>query len=83
MNTENLPFREKVAYGFGDLASVLYWQTFMAYILLFRADVFGITAAAAGTMLCARKRPAEEFLNSPPHRAVVTSDPRSRLEVDS
>ena len=51
MTTEKLPFREKFAYGFGDLASVLYWQTFMAYILFFYTDVFGITAAAAGTML--------------------------------
>ena len=49
--TEKMPFREKFAYGFGDLASVLYWQTFMAYILFFYTDVFGITAAAAGTML--------------------------------
>jgi Na+/melibiose symporter-like transporter len=25
--TEGMPFREKFAYGFGDLASVPYWQT--------------------------------------------------------
>jgi GPH family glycoside/pentoside/hexuronide:cation symporter len=52
MNTPSsqLPLREKLAYGFGDLASVLYWQTFMAYLLLFYTDVFGISAAAAGTM---------------------------------
>ena len=48
--SEKLPFREKIAYGFGDLASVLYWQTFMAYLLIFYTDVFGISAAAAGTM---------------------------------
>jgi hypothetical protein len=51
MTAEKMPFREKFAYGFGDLASVLYWQTFMAYILFFYTDVFGITAAAAGSML--------------------------------
>jgi GPH family glycoside/pentoside/hexuronide:cation symporter len=53
MNTpqDKLPFREKIAYGFGDLASVLYWQTFMVYLTYFYTDVFGIAAAAAGTML--------------------------------
>ena len=24
---QKLPFKEKIFYGFGDLASVLYWQT--------------------------------------------------------
>lgn len=48
---DKLSFREKIAYGFGDLASVLYWQTFMVYLTYFYTDVFGIAAAAAGTML--------------------------------
>jgi glycoside/pentoside/hexuronide:cation symporter, GPH family len=43
--------REKFSYGFGDLASVLYFQTFMVYLTYFYTDVFGIAAAAAGTML--------------------------------
>ena len=52
MATSELPrFREKIAYGFGDLASVLYWQTFMVYLTYFYTDVFGIAALAAGTML--------------------------------
>jgi len=51
MTNGKIKFSEKFAYGFGDLASVLYWQTFMAYILFFYTDVFGITAAAAGTMM--------------------------------
>lgn len=46
-----LGLREKLSYGFGDLASVLYWQTFMVYLLYFYTDVFGITAAAVGTMM--------------------------------
>ena len=46
-----LPIKEKIGYGFGDLASVLYWQTITAYLLYFYTDVFGITAAAAGTMI--------------------------------
>ena len=49
-NQHHLKWREKLSYGFGDLASVLYWQTFMAYLLLFYTDVFGISAAAAATM---------------------------------
>lgn len=48
---ERLRLREKFSYGFGDLASVLYWQTFMVYLTFFYTDVFGITALAAGTML--------------------------------
>jgi GPH family glycoside/pentoside/hexuronide:cation symporter len=46
-----LSVKEKAGYGFGDLASVLYWQTISAYLLYFYTDVFGITAAAAGTMI--------------------------------
>ena len=49
--TELLRFREKVSYGFGNLASCLYWQTFMVYLTIFYTDVFGIGAAAAGTMI--------------------------------
>ncbi len=46
-----LSIREKLGYGCGDFASVLYWQTISAYLLYFYTDVFGITAAAAGTMI--------------------------------
>lgn len=49
--TQKLSIKEKAGYGFGDLASVLYWQTISAYLLYFYTDVFGITAAAAGTMI--------------------------------
>ncbi len=45
-----LSFKEKVAYGFGDLASVLYWQTFMLYLVYFYTDVFIIPASVAATM---------------------------------
>ena len=49
--TDNkLLFREKFAYGFGDLASVLYWQTFMLYFTYFYTDVFLLPAGAAATM---------------------------------
>lgn len=41
---------EKTAYGLGDMASNLFYQTFTLFLLYFYTDVFGITAAAAGTM---------------------------------
>lgn len=43
-------FLEKSAYGMGDLASNLFYQTFTMFLLYFYTDVFGIPAAAAGTM---------------------------------
>jgi GPH family glycoside/pentoside/hexuronide:cation symporter len=48
--SHKLSFGEKVCYGFGDLASVLFWQTIMVYLLFFYTDVFGLTAEAAGVM---------------------------------
>ena len=47
---QKLSFKEKFSYGFGDLASVLYWQTFMIYFTYFYTDVFLIPAGAAATM---------------------------------
>jgi GPH family glycoside/pentoside/hexuronide:cation symporter len=47
---QKLSFKEKFSYGFGDLASVLYWQTFMLYFTYFYTDVFLIPAATAATM---------------------------------
>lgn len=48
--TPLLSFKEKVSYGFGDLASVLYWQTFMLYFTYFYTDIFVIPASVAATM---------------------------------
>lgn len=45
-----IPVVEKIAYGLGDMASNLFYQTFTMFLLYFYTDVFGITAAAAGTM---------------------------------
>ena len=45
-----LSFREKFGYGFGDLASCLFWATIMSQLLFFYTDVFGLTAKAAGLM---------------------------------
>jgi GPH family glycoside/pentoside/hexuronide:cation symporter len=49
--SDKLRFQEKVAYGLGDTASNFYFQMFMNFLLFFYTDVFGIGAAAAGTML--------------------------------
>ena len=48
--TEKLPLKEKIGYGFGDLASCLFWMTIMSQLLYFYIDVFGLTAKAAGIM---------------------------------
>jgi glycoside/pentoside/hexuronide:cation symporter, GPH family len=50
MTAGKLKLKEKLSYGFGDLASVLYWQTFMLYFTFFYTDVFLIPAGAAATM---------------------------------
>jgi len=50
-DAQRLSVREKVGYGLGDTASNLYFQMFIIYLLFFYTDVFGIPAAAAGTML--------------------------------
>lgn len=47
---QKLSLKEKVSYGFGDLASVLYWQTFMLYFTYFYTDIFLIPASVAATM---------------------------------
>ena len=47
---EKIKLKEKIAYGFGDAASSMFWKIFGMYSLFFYTDVFVITAAAAGTM---------------------------------
>lgn len=48
---ERLSLREKLCFGCGDFASVLYWQTFMVFLPIFYTDVYGISAAAAGSVI--------------------------------
>jgi len=48
--TERITLKEKIGYGLGDAASSMFWKIFGMYSLFFYTDVFGITAAAAGTM---------------------------------
>ncbi|MBN1781084.1 MFS transporter [bacterium] len=49
-SVQKLSLKEKLSYGFGDLASVLYWQTFMLYFTFFYTDIFLLPAATAATM---------------------------------
>ena len=46
-----LTVTEKIGYGFGDLASNLFWQMFSIFIAKFYTDVFLLGAATMGTML--------------------------------
>jgi len=50
MSSTLVTLKEKIGYGFGDAASSMYWKIFTFYLAIFYTDVFGIPAAAAGTM---------------------------------
>lgn len=41
---------EKIGYGFGDTASNIVFQSVMMFLAYFYTDIFGITAAAMGTL---------------------------------
>ncbi len=45
-----IKLREKVAYGFGDMASSMFWKLFGSYLMIFYTDVFGMPAMMVGTM---------------------------------
>ncbi len=51
MTAERLPIKEKVGYALGDTAANFIFQTMVMFQLAFYTDTFGITAAAAGTLL--------------------------------
>jgi GPH family glycoside/pentoside/hexuronide:cation symporter len=48
--TQKLSFKEKVGYSLGDTASNLFFQTFILFLPIFYTDVFGLPAAAMGTL---------------------------------
>ncbi|MGB8261781.1 MAG: MFS transporter [Terracidiphilus sp.] len=48
---DRIALREKIGYSLGDAASNLYWKTFEFFLMIFYTDVFGVSAAAIGTML--------------------------------
>ncbi|MFD1268775.1 MFS transporter [Paenibacillus motobuensis] len=51
METEKIKFKEKLGYGFGDLASSLIWTATGMFLPFFYTDIVGISAAAVGTLL--------------------------------
>ena len=50
MKPQKVSLKEKIGYGFGDAASSMFWKIFTFYLAIFYTDVFGIPAAATGTM---------------------------------
>lgn len=50
INGEKIKLKEKIGYGFGDMASSMFWKIFGMYLLFFYTDIFGLPAAAVGTM---------------------------------
>ena len=45
-----MKLKEKIGYGFGDMASSMFWKLFGSYLMIFYTDVFGLPAAMVGTM---------------------------------
>ncbi|HEY1793941.1 MAG TPA: MFS transporter [Opitutaceae bacterium] len=74
-DNEKLSAREKLSYGFGDLASCLYWQTISQYLAIFYTDYFGISALAAGAMM-SLSRSADAFVD--PLVGMLSDRTRSR-----
>ena len=48
---QRLAIKEKFGYGLGDTASNIVFQVVINFMLYFYTDIFGITAAAAGTLM--------------------------------
>ena len=51
----NLSWREKISYGVADMGFNFYWANIATFLMIFYTDVFGISPAAAGSMLFAIK----------------------------
>jgi GPH family glycoside/pentoside/hexuronide:cation symporter len=52
---EPLSFSEKLGYGLGDTASNFFFQVFNIFLLYYYTDIFGLSAAAVGTMFFVTK----------------------------
>jgi len=53
--TPTLSWRERISYGVADMGFNFYWANIITFLMIFYTDVFGISAAAAGSMLFAIK----------------------------
>jgi GPH family glycoside/pentoside/hexuronide:cation symporter len=52
MSSSNpIPVREKIAYGVGDFASSLIFQTVGTFLMFYYTDIYGLPAVAVGTLL--------------------------------
>ena len=54
-NSQKISVRERVCYGFGDLASNLAFSALSAFIMYYYTDVAGIAAGAAGMIILISK----------------------------
>ncbi len=54
-SAQKLKFTEKLGYGLGDTASNFFFQVFNIFLLYYYTDVFGLPAAAVGTMFLVTK----------------------------
>lgn len=45
------PLREKIAYGFGDMSSSMFWKIFSYYLPFFYSNIFGLSLMDAGTLV--------------------------------
>lgn len=52
-SNQGLSLREKLGYGLGDMASNIVYQAVINVLMYFYTDVYGIEAAAAGTLMIA------------------------------
>ena len=48
--SQAITIKERISYSLGDFASSMFWKLFSMFLLFFYTDVFGISAAAVGTM---------------------------------
>ncbi|NHZ41934.1 MFS transporter [Massilia sp. CCM 8693] len=46
-----LPLREKISYGLADMGFNFYWANIATFLMMFYTDVYGISAAAAASMM--------------------------------
>lgn len=42
---------EKIGYGFGDMASSMFWKIFSYYLPIFYSDIFGLSLGATATLM--------------------------------
>lgn len=54
-SSQKLKFVEKLGYGLGDTASNFFFQVFNIFLLYYYTDIFGLPAAAVGTMFLVTK----------------------------